>query len=175
MGATKVLIVTNRPAIANSWYDDYVKFVGTQGGYWFVSSVSTLAGRKYCLSRAEYQEKLQREEGPVGIIEFVSLQDLKGSIRFGGMYDKLKEVADLVWGILGIDEAEALEGVAVFHAGTALNSDGELITAGGRVLNVVALADTFEEARERAYEACDKINFGGKQYRRDIAMRAING
>lgn len=77
--------------------------------------------------------------------------------------------------ILGIDEAEALPGVLVFHAGTALNNDGELITAGGRVLNVVALGSSFEEARERAYEACDVINFEGKQFRSDIGKRASNG
>ena len=77
--------------------------------------------------------------------------------------------------ILGIDEAEALDGVTVFHAGTALNSDGELVTAGGRVLNVVALGSTFEEARELAYEACDKINFEGKQLRTDIGAKAAAG
>ena len=87
---------------------------------------------------------------------------------YPGSYEKGKV-------ILGIDEAEALEGVAVFHAGTALNSDGELITAGGRVLNVVALGDTFEEARERAYEAVDLINFEGKQFRTDIGKRALAG
>lgn len=75
--------------------------------------------------------------------------------------------------ILGIEEAEELDGVTVFHAGTAFNQDDELVTNGGRVLNVVALADTFEDARELAYEACDKINFEGKQYRRDIALRAL--
>ncbi len=75
--------------------------------------------------------------------------------------------------ILGIEEAEALDGVTVFHAGTSFNQDGELVTNGGRVLNVVALADSFEDARELAYEACDKINFEGKQYRRDIALRAL--
>ena len=77
--------------------------------------------------------------------------------------------------ILGIEEAEALEGVTVFHAGTVRNVDGELLTAGGRVLNVVALGDTFEEARERAYEACDLINFEGKQFRTDIGARAAEG
>ena len=63
----------------------------------------------------------------------------------------------------------------MFHAGTALNRDGELVTAGGRVLNVVALGDSFEEAREKAYEACDLINFEGKQHRLDIGKRAIAG
>lgn len=87
---------------------------------------------------------------------------------YPGAYEKGKV-------ILGIEEAEELEGVVVFHAGTAFNADEELVTNGGRVLNVVALADTFEEARERAYEACDKINFEGKQLRRDIALRALEG
>ncbi len=77
--------------------------------------------------------------------------------------------------ILGIDEAEELEGVTVFHAGTAFNDDGELVTAGGRVLNVVALGDSFDEARERAYEACDFINFEGKQFRHDIGAKAAQG
>lgn len=77
--------------------------------------------------------------------------------------------------ILGIDEAERLEDVTVFHAGTALNDDGELITAGGRVLNVVALGETFEEARDKAYQAVDLINFEGKQFRQDIGKRALIG
>ena len=63
----------------------------------------------------------------------------------------------------------------VFHAGTKRNADGELVTNGGRVLNVVALGDTFEEARERAYEACDLINFEGKQLRSDIGRKALAG
>lgn len=77
--------------------------------------------------------------------------------------------------ILGIEEAEELDGVTVFHAGTAINYDGELVTAGGRVLNVVARGNSFDEARERAYEACDLINFEGKQYRTDIGKRAAEG
>ena len=85
---------------------------------------------------------------------------------YPGSYEKGKV-------ILGIEEAEELDGVTVFHAGTAFNQDDELVTNGGRVLNVVALADTFEDARELVYEACDKINFEGKQYRHDIALRAL--
>ena len=85
---------------------------------------------------------------------------------YPGSYEKGKV-------ILGIEEAEELDGVTVFHAGTAFNQDDELVTNGGRVLNVVALAGTFEDARELAYEACDKINFEGKQYRHDIALRAL--
>lgn len=87
---------------------------------------------------------------------------------YPGSYEKGKV-------ILGVREAEALDDVIVFHAGTALNPDGELITAGGRVLNVVALGNTFEEARNRAYEACDLIQFEGKQFRTDIGKRALQG
>ena len=87
---------------------------------------------------------------------------------YPGSYEKGKV-------ILGIDEAEAIEDVTVFHAGTAYNEDGELITSGGRVLNVVALGKTFEEARDKAYEAVDLINYEGKQYRQDIGKRALIG
>ncbi len=87
---------------------------------------------------------------------------------YPGSYEKGKV-------ILGVDDAEAMEGITVFHAGTARNEDGELVTAGGRVLNVVAVADSFEEARNRAYEACDVIQFEGKQLRRDIGLKALIG
>lgn len=120
IGAQKVLIVTNRPAIANSWYDDYVKFVGLEGGYRFISGVDALTGKPYCLSREEYLRAIRNDpEGPKGFIEFVSLQDLKGSIRFGGVYQKLDEVADLTWDVLIIDEAH--EGVDTFKTDVAFD------------------------------------------------------
>ena len=120
IGAQKVLIVTNRPAIANSWYDDYVKFVGVEGGYRFISGVDALASKPYCLSREEYLRAIRNDpEGPKGFIEFVSLQDLKGSIRFGGIYQKLDEVADLTWDVLIIDEAH--EGVDTFKTNVAFD------------------------------------------------------
>ncbi len=72
--------------------------------------------------------------------------------------------------ITGVDEAEEL-GAVVFHAGTEL-SDGRVVTAGGRVLNVAALGSTFAEAREKAYEAVSRISFEGMHYRKDIAERA---
>lgn len=87
---------------------------------------------------------------------------------YPGSYEKGKV-------ILGVEDAQNLDEVIVFHAGTALNPDGELITAGGRVLNVVALGDTFGEARNRAYEACELIKFEGVQYRSDIGKRALQG
>ncbi|WP_093116026.1 phosphoribosylamine--glycine ligase [Thermoleophilum album] len=69
--------------------------------------------------------------------------------------------------IEGVEAAEAL-GAEVFHAGTAVR-DGQLVTAGGRVLNVVGLGDDLAIARQRAYAAADRIDFPGKQLRRDIA------
>jgi phosphoribosylamine--glycine ligase len=71
--------------------------------------------------------------------------------------------------IRGVADAEASEDVLIIHAGTA-RSSGELVTAGGRVLNVVGLADTVEGARAAAYAAADKIDFEGKQMRTDIGL-----
>ena len=71
--------------------------------------------------------------------------------------------------ITGIEEAEALPDVHVLHAGTGLDDDGHLIASGGRVLSVVALAPSVAEARARAYEAIERINLDGAQYRTDIA------
>ena len=74
--------------------------------------------------------------------------------------------------ISGLDEAGAVEGVKVFHAGTS-KRDGEFYTAGGRVLGVSARAAELETAVERAYQACEKIRFDGAHYRKDIAARAL--
>jgi phosphoribosylamine--glycine ligase len=75
--------------------------------------------------------------------------------------------------IHGIAEADAMEGVTVFHAGTSMNGAGEFLTAGGRVLNVTAVAPTFAEARDRCYEAVGKIEFEGAFFRTDIGLRAL--
>ncbi|MEO7112128.1 MAG: phosphoribosylglycinamide synthetase C domain-containing protein, partial [Polyangiaceae bacterium] len=75
--------------------------------------------------------------------------------------------------IEGIDAAEKIDGVNVLHAGTKLNSDGALVTSGGRVLNVVGHGDSFESARERAYAAVDQIHFRGAQARRDIGANRV--
>jgi phosphoribosylamine--glycine ligase len=74
--------------------------------------------------------------------------------------------------IEGIEAAESA-GALVFHAGTAIRQE-QLMTNGGRVLNVTALAPTLDEARQRAYDACDLISFRGMRFRRDIAARAVN-
>ncbi|HET8604374.1 MAG TPA: phosphoribosylamine--glycine ligase [Marmoricola sp.] len=74
--------------------------------------------------------------------------------------------------ITGVAAAEALEGVTVLHAGTAL-LDGSLVTAGGRVLAVVGVGPTLDEARDRAYAGVAEIDFPGMQHRSDIAAAAL--
>jgi len=71
----------------------------------------------------------------------------------------------------GLDDAGAVEGVRVLHAGTALR-DGQVVTAGGRVLSVTGRGDDLAQARERAYRAAALIRFDGAQYRSDIAAKA---
>lgn len=73
--------------------------------------------------------------------------------------------------IRGLEAAEQIESVAVFHAGTKVNSSGEVVTAGGRVLGVTARAANLGEATNRAYKAVEKISFDGMQFRRDIGLR----
>ena len=71
--------------------------------------------------------------------------------------------------ITGVEAAEELDGVHVLHAGTGTTEHRELVATGGRVLSVVALGPTVEEARSRAYEAVGRIALDGAQYRTDIA------
>jgi phosphoribosylamine---glycine ligase len=77
--------------------------------------------------------------------------------------------------ITGLDAAANVEGVKVFHAGTQLGPNDEILTSGGRVLGVTARAATLEAALARAYEAAALIHFDSVYYRRDIAARAIVG
>ena len=74
--------------------------------------------------------------------------------------------------ISGLEEAGAVDGVKVFHAGTT-KRDGAFYTSGGRVLGVTARGETLETAVDRAYEACGLIKFDGAHYRKDIAARAL--
>jgi phosphoribosylamine--glycine ligase len=75
--------------------------------------------------------------------------------------------------ITGVDDANALEGVDVIHAGTAV-VDGRLVTAGGRVLSVTAVGADLAEARERAYAGVDRITIRGAHHRTDIARTAAD-
>ena len=75
--------------------------------------------------------------------------------------------------ISGLHEADTVEGVKVFHAGTS-RRDGDFYTSGGRVLGVTARAADLQTAVQRTYEACEKINFEGAHYRKDIAARTLH-
>ncbi len=72
--------------------------------------------------------------------------------------------------IEGLEEVSQIEGVQVFHAGTKLQN-GKFVTAGGRALNISAIGSSFKEAREKAYQAVEKIYFQGMHYRKDIGLR----
>ena len=124
LDARKVLIVTNRPAIANSWYDDYAHFIGRENGYFFVSNVDSIKDKPLVIPYQEYagdekSRKANPDLRPMGLIEFVSLQDLKGSIYFGGSYNKLQEVTQTQWDLLVIDEAH--EGVDTYKTDVAFD------------------------------------------------------
>ncbi len=91
---------------------------------------------------------------------------IAASRGYPGSYEKGK----VIQGLNDIREDNDLQ---LFHAGTAMKSDGEIVTSGGRVLGVNALGTNIEEARTRAYNALNKIRFEGMHYRRDIALDAL--
>lgn len=129
LNAKNILIVTNRPAIANSWYSDYKKFLGPESGYYFVSTVEGIKDKEGVYSREKLlKSDIFGEDEYKGCIEFVSLQDLKGSIYFGGKYDKLGHLykgdnntkAGVLWDVLIVDEAH--EGVDTYKTDTAFDN-----------------------------------------------------
>ncbi|MBL0870822.1 MAG: phosphoribosylamine--glycine ligase [Phycisphaerales bacterium] len=75
--------------------------------------------------------------------------------------------------ITGVEKAEQVPGVQIFHAGTAIDDQNRLVTAGGRVLCVTAIGPTAEHARTQAYAAADMIHFEGKLMRRDIGTDIV--
>ena len=108
--AKKILIVTNRPAIANSWFDDFEKFID---GYTFISETSSLSKRG-AITREQHIHNTVFTE-----FTFLSLH-LKGSKYFGGNFEKLKWIADLEWDLLIIDEAH--EGVDTQRTDTVFDN-----------------------------------------------------
>ncbi|WP_270755317.1 DEAD/DEAH box helicase [Ligilactobacillus ruminis] len=117
MNLRNVLVVTNRPSIANSWFDDFDKFIAWQTNYKFVSETDALKDREV-LSRKEYLNVIS-DGGDYGQIVFESLQGLKGSVYFGGDYDKFKWIKDTPWDLLIIDEAH--EGVDTYKTDKAFD------------------------------------------------------
>src|SRR5699024_1138451 len=118
LDARTVLIVTNRPAIANSWFDDFEKFIAWQTDYKFVSESDSLKNRQP-LSISEFLDYSADNPDTTRRLEFISLQDLKGSEYHGGKHDKLHWVSDLEWDLLIIDEAH--EGVDTLKTDIAFN------------------------------------------------------
>lgn len=121
MKVTRVLIVTNRPSIANSWLDDFQKFIGWQTGWKFISESDSLKGKEGYISRQQYMEDLDKMKNDEikGEVAFESLQGLKGSIYFGGQYDKLDWIQKQKWDLLIIDEAH--EGVDTYKTDVAFD------------------------------------------------------
>ncbi len=122
MGFDKVLIVTNRPSIANSWAEDFNKFIGWRGKLAFVSDTDALKGKKGVMSREQYAGHLHLwgDEEYKGMVAFESLQGLKGSVYFGGQYDKLKWMSQLSFDLLIVDEAQ--EGVDTMRTDRAFQN-----------------------------------------------------
>lgn len=111
MGLKKVLIVTNRPSIANSWAEDFYKFIGWRNELVFVSENDAVKDKLGVMSRKKYLDYIGtfKEGEEPGMVVFESLQGLKGSAYFNGDYDKLKWIKDNDFDMLIIDEAQ--EGV----------------------------------------------------------------
>lgn len=101
------MVVTNRPSIANSWADDFYKFIGWRGNLCFVSDNDAIKGRPGVLTRDEFRKSSNIRDK--GMIAFESLQGLKGSMYFGGVFDKLKWISDIEFDLLIVDESH--EGV----------------------------------------------------------------
>jgi len=109
--------------------------------------------------------RLAHEAGHAGFDEGAAVTVVLASAGYPGPYPTGLPIA-------GLDEAGAVEGVTVFHAGTAVDDRGRVVTAGGRVLSVTGVGESLAEARDRAYAGVELIGFDGMHYRRDIAAAA---
>lgn len=122
MGCTSVLVVTNRPAVSHSWYDDYMKFIGRESGVVFISDTPEMKREPYVYSRQEYINELTNcnSKYPINaFIEFESLQHIKGSVYGGGKHDKLEHIYSQNWDLLIIDECH--EGIDTYKTDNALD------------------------------------------------------
>lgn len=195
LDARRVLIVTNRPAIANSWLDDFLRFIGHQTTYRFVSESASLSGRP-TMSRRQWVASLRDgHDGDPRIVEFLSLQDLKGSVYFGGVHEKLKHIAQFEWDLLVVDEAH--EGVDTTKTDVAFDQIKRTWTlhlsgtpfkalASGKfdqdqIFNwtyedeQTARAEWDDPERENPYEALPPLNLLTYQVSRMISDRLAEG
>ena len=104
--------------------------------------------------------------GPLEWDERSALNVVMAAGGYPGTYEKGAAIS-------GLENLSKSADQFVFHAGTARNEHGELVTAGGRVLSVTALGETLKAAQERAYQAIYQIRFSGAQFRKDIGRRAL--
>ncbi len=118
------------------------------------------------LLEAVADERLHEFEGNVEWDPRPSVCVVLCSGGYPGKYDTGKQIA-------GIEAADALPDVKVFHAGTKLDDKGRVVTDGGRVLAVTALGDDLRAAKARAYQAVKLISFPGMHFRTDIADKAL--
>jgi phosphoribosylamine---glycine ligase len=118
------------------------------------------------LLEAVADERLDQFEGKIEWDPRPTVCVVLCSGGYPGKYDTGKQIA-------GIEAADALPDVKVFHAGTKLDEKGRVVTDGGRVLAVTALGDDLAAAKARAYEAVKLISFPGMHYRTDIADKAL--
>ena len=117
LDAQKVLIVTNRPAIADSWYGDFQKFTKKHGGnFKFVVNKKDNLKKAEVYSRAEFLKLFANDK----MVAFISLQDLKGAKSFGGNFEKLGWIQDLNFDLLVVDESH--EGVDTAKTYTAFEN-----------------------------------------------------
>jgi phosphoribosylamine--glycine ligase len=123
--------------------------------------------------RSDLLEALERSVTPGGLegfeFDWKKLWAVTVVLASGG-YPESASKGDVISGLKAIDSLDT----EVLHAGTAMEGD-DLVTAGGRVLNVTGLGETVVDARKRAYAAAEKVQFDGKQMRTDIALRAVEG
>ncbi len=184
------------PAIANSWYDDFVRFIGHQTDFKFVSESPSLADRAP-MTRPQWRNYVvnQPDDSDLRIVEFLSLQDLKGSRYFGGAIDKLKHIADFNWDLLVIDEAH--EGIDTMKTDVAFEQIKRRWTLHLSGTPFKALASgkfdqdqifnwTYEDeqtarrqwddgARENPYESLPTLNLLTYQLSRMISDRLAQG
>ena len=115
---------------------------------------------------AAAEGKLNEIQDKIKWSDRFSMCIVMAALGYPGSYEKNTPIVD-------IEEADTLNDVVVFHAGTAKDADGNIISTGGRVLGVTAIGDDFETAQNKAYEAVSKITWPKGFYRKDIGWRAI--
>lgn len=120
---------------------------------------SDFADLLWCAARGRLKDHELR------ISPHAALTVVLASDGYPGRFEKGK----IISGIERITE----DGVLVFHAGTQRDSRGSIVTSGGRVLSITGVGDNFDNAREKAYRAVEKIQFEGIHYRRDIGAKAL--